>query len=392
MKITIETKAFKSAVKKLSNIATKGTLPILGDILFRSNTDSTVSMTAYDCETRHSIELPFACDDFSPFQFTLNCDKLIKLSSVMSSKDIKIYFDAITPNRVEIDFGTKVKLDSHNPEDFPSVCWNDMQVEGSLMLGFGCLQDAISHTMWSVAKSNEWSYAICGVCLDIDKQAGKVTAVGTDAKKMAVYTLTGSVCNIVAQSDYSDMAIVPLKACNQIAGFDGTCNVAISRKYVMVTGGGECIITKKIDKPYPKYKRVIPDNFDYTVMMDTEELCKDAKQIIKVGKTLGWVKEKPHVMFTFENDLVISHSSQPSTDIIEFEHVAKAEIYESDVPDGWQIKFDISFVEEILKSSDSECVMSFNEHQYDDNGKITSTPAMFKFTDNYFVILQPVQM
>lgn len=391
MKITIETKVFKSAVKKLNNIACKSTLNILDEILFtRSVADAkTVTMTAYDFETYHSIVVPCTCDADGTFEFTITCAKLQKLASCMTEDAVVLNFDSGL-NRIDVDFGTKVKFDSKDTKDFPIFDWtsDDAKSLASVYFDGVTLQDAIEHTVWTTSKDDHRK-VLQGVCFDIDTIAKSVNVIATDGKKLAVFKCKPT---WMATDGYSGMYVMPKKAAEQLLTCDAPCKFIITGKHIMVYSGNDCIITKKIEGCYPNYNRVVPREFAYHINFDKAQMLKDCKQVIKVGKTLEWDKFAPYVTFTFGDQIAMQHKSKSGDDTVEFEHISKCK-YDGNTPSDWWIKFDVTFIQDILDSDNNDCVAMFNEHDYDKyTGRYTSHPVMFRFSDTYFVIIMPVQV
>lgn len=127
------------------------------------------------------------------------------------------------------------------------------------------LKNAISQTSFA-ASDKETRPVLTGVNLSC--KDNKIEMVATDSYRLARKLLS------VQESLNFDITI-PAKSLNEVSktiDHDGTMEIAVSDKKVQFIFEDTIIQTRLIDGKYPETKKLIPEHFEYTLVVDSKEI------------------------------------------------------------------------------------------------------------------------
>ena len=383
MKVIIEKSKFVDSVKKLNEITTKGTLPIVNCITFEvANHD--VVMGAYNIAQARYITIRKVTEVDREYKFAINSDKLYKLLSVIKSQFVNIDYDD-TDDNITLDIGTKIKFDNvlTNAEDYVKPDYVANPVRCQLTFMSNSMSAAISNVEWAYSRNKEeHRSALKGVCFDVCTNDNVVTAVATDGAVLAVYELMRTQC-IIDKDAEAGRYIIPNQALKSLCTVDGVVvNLHFTDKYAIAfADSDDIVITKLIEAVYPTWKRVVPTSFNFTYLTDSKAFNDGLKHIIKVMKVMDVESVDQNIRFTF-NDCVakMHHQSKVKNEPIVIEHDTKLPFVTSQLPDGFSFNFNADRLQRILASFDGDVKWGINE---------SMTPIKFSVDEQYYVIGMP---
>ena len=383
MKVIIEKSKFVDSVKKLNEITTKGTLPIVNCITFEvSNHD--VVMGAYNIEQARYITIRKVTEVDREYKFAINSDKLYKLLSVIKSQFVGIEYND-DDEKLTLDIGTKIKFDNvlTKAEDYVKPDYVANPVKCQLMFTSNSLATAINKVEWAYSRNkDEHHSAFKGVCFDVCTNDNIVTTVAANGATMAVYELKRTQC-IIDKDAEAGRYIIPNQALKSLCTIDGVMvNLHFTDNYaVAFADSDDIVITKLIAAVYPTWKRVVPTSFNFTYLTDSKVFNDGLKHIMKVMKVMDVESVNQNIRFTF-NDCVakMHHQSKVNGEPIVVEHDIKLPFVTSQLPDGFSFNFNADRLQRILASFDGDVKWGINE---------SMTPIKFSVDEQYYVIGMP---
>ena len=146
-------------------------------------------------------------------------------------------------------------LPSQDPHEFPSIA--DFDAKHYHKLSGRQLREVIRRTVF--ATDNESSrYALGGVYFEL--QGGKLTAVGTDGRRMAVCETTAEESG---EAGPQTPTIIPAKALSiierSIGDSDEMCLVAPRANDVLVKSDRAVVYSRLVEGRFPRWRDVLPD-------------------------------------------------------------------------------------------------------------------------------------
>lgn len=383
MKVIIEKSKFVDSVKKLNEITTKGTAPIVNCITFEvANHD--VVMGAYNIAQARYITIRKVTEVDREYKFAINSDKLYKLLSVIKSQFVSIDYDD-TDDKITLDIGTKIKFDNvlTNAEDYVKPDYVANPVRCQLTFMSNSMSAAINSVEWAYSRNKEeHRSALKGVCFDVCTNDNIVTAVATDGAMLAVYELMRTQC-IIDKDAEAGRYIIPNQAIKSLCNIEGVMvNLHFTDKYAIAfANSDDIVITKLIEAVYPTWKQVVPTSFNFTYLTDSKVFNDGLKHIMKVMKVMDVEPVDQIIRFTF-NDCVakMHHQSKVKKEPIVIEHDTKLPFVTSQLPDGFSFNFNADRLQRVLASFDGNVKWSINE---------SMTPIKFSVDEQYYVIAMP---
>jgi len=362
MKITVTKENLNNAIRKvISAISSKGTLPILNNILIEAEGD-TVCLSAYDLEIFIHTTIPAIVHE--PGATTVPSKKFAQIASDLPAGDITIDTDAdehstITCQRSRFKIHGLSAISYQKPEDF--------QEEWSFTMPAKDLFKNLAKV--SYARSDDESRrTLTGVLFSV--RGGTWTIAATDGRRLALVEKPLDSA-VTADGDI----ILPCKVTAELAkSLDPEANVAIriSSSMIVFETPETTITSKLLDGVYPNYRQVIPSSFVHKLEIP-RAVFSDALRRVSLVVTDANLSIS---LALSKDSLVISGNS---ADIGE---ASEAVDVEYDGPE-MTINFNPQFYSEPLKLLDCDkFVMNFTDDL---------SPVELSGDDGFIYILMPMR-
>jgi DNA polymerase-3 subunit beta len=238
------------------------TLPILANVLINARTDQ-LTITATDLEVEMKTSAPVTSD--GELDFTLPARKLIDICRALpENSEIQLTVDkdraVLKSGRSRFTLGILPAQDY--PAIEPTVSSHHFSVSQKL------LKNLIDKTHFAMAQQDV-RYYLNGLLLEVG--GGIIRTVATDGHRLAS---SEEACDLEEGIDVQ--VILPRKAVLELGrlleDLEEKVEVDISSNHVRLKMGETSFTSKLIDGKFPDYQRVIPKNFDKTVIADRDEL------------------------------------------------------------------------------------------------------------------------
>lgn len=302
MKLTISRDVLINAISLVAKAVDKHHRigPILANIKFVL-TEDLLTLVASDLEVEltATVSIPEgACVEAG--QTTLPAEKLFVICKTLS--DAVITLDANQTRCLVTDGRAKYTLKTLPAQDFPSI--GEPGITVSLQISRDILHDLISHTRFAMATQDVRHY-LTGMLFEID--GDKLTAVATDGHRLAV-------AHRVLDANYDERRIImPGKAVGELERLlgeiaktsnDEQVSLSFDDEFMQVSlvfsddseycGMQVGVVARLIEGKFPDYRRVLPSNYDKSVVFNKEEMGEVLRRLsILVNK------DAPGVLFNF---------------------------------------------------------------------------------------------
>lgn len=253
-KFIIAADTLKKALSKLGQaVASKPTLPILGNILVKVNKDEVILITT-DLEL--TILYTCTCESQGSFEMLIPFDFLNRIMGMSKNQPMSIELKGkmatITGEYDEYEIGSLDKV-----ADFPDLPTipkkNFISINGAFVTVLG-------RSMMTVSKE-ELRPAMQKTCLDITDKG--MTMVSTDA-----YTLFTHAFEVTSTAP--DQLLISPKIAKALEGFS-TTEIHWHTKHIAFKTEGIVVIATRHEDKYPDYKVVIP-SYDGNLLLDRQHL------------------------------------------------------------------------------------------------------------------------
>ena len=270
MKTTIKREDLLNPLQQvIGAIERRQTLPILGNILFKS-LEGDISVTATDLEIEmiSSVQISSADD----FQSTIPARKLLDICKALpGGSDISFQIDA---NRVTMTSArSRFTLATLPARDFPGL--DEIEEQVSFALTQRELKELFDRTSFAMAQQDV-RYYLNGILMEIDP--GFIKLVSTDGHRLALAQFDMSIG--VAESR---QIIIPRKAVLELSrlldGSDDQVTCILSPNHFRLRTSTLTFTTKLIDGKFPDYDRVIPVDGNKILSVEREMLKQSMSRI-----------------------------------------------------------------------------------------------------------------
>jgi len=245
------------------------TLPILGNVLLKSN-EGSLTITATDLE----IEMISRVNSVTKadFQTTLPARKLLDICKALPvGSDIEFDIDetkvTLTSDRSRF---TLVTLPA---TDFP--CLDEIEELQSFLIPQNKLKDLFDNTAFAMAQQDV-RYYLNGILVEISSNLIKLVA--TDGHRLA---LSNYPSEIGVSTD--KQIIIPRKGVLEISRLlensESPAKIVLSQNHIRVETDSLVFTSKLIDGKFPDYKRVIPVDGNKTLEVNRESLKNSLNRI-----------------------------------------------------------------------------------------------------------------
>lgn len=251
-------------------ISTKNTFSILS-YLYLSLKGNNLEIKATDASV--NFKTIITVDGITDGETKILCEKFLMIIKAFPDEIISIEkFE----NEIFLrDENNKVNynLNSITKEEFPE--FKNIQQNEYFSIAQKDFIEMINQTIFSIS-SDETRYFMNGVCLEKDNEENKLKMISTDGRRLSY--IAKSVNNI---PDFNQI-IIPQKILNIIkknCSNEGTIDLAISDNTLFVKINDLFFSSNLISGQFPGYKKVIPENQDFSLIINKNELLNALRRV-----------------------------------------------------------------------------------------------------------------
>ena len=335
MKVLIKKNILETIIINTSSYLDKKDLSSITSHIFINAKDSTLTIKATDNE----IGLSYKSQNVNIVDegiATANGKKLLDI--IKSLKDGEVILETIQNHLYIKQNNSKYRLPMQKADDFPD--FPTIENKKRFNINAANLSKSLKKITNSIENTNS-KIELTGALIDIKNN--NINLVGTDTKRLSVYTL-----DIESQSEPFSI-IIPKKAIVEIQKifyenieiyYDENIFIAISQNFEF--------FTKLINGRYPDYERVIPKESKININLNREKMIEGIKTISMLSEIIKITINKENI--TFES---INNDNSEAKTVIE----QKFDI-EDNIILGVKNRFILDFLSSI---EDSEFTLSYND-------------------------------
>ncbi|WP_261517542.1 DNA polymerase III subunit beta [Campylobacter lanienae] len=334
MKVLIKKNILETIIINTSSYLDKKDLSSITSHIFINAKDSTLTIKATDNE----IGLSYKSQNVNIVDegiATANGKKLLDI--IKSLKDGEVILETIQNHLYIKQNNSKYRLPMQKADDFPD--FPTIENKKRFNINAANLSKSLKKITNSIENTNS-KIELTGALIDIKNN--NINLVGTDTKRLSVYTL-----DIDSQSEPFSI-IIPKKAIVEIQKifyenieiyYDENLFIAISQNFEF--------FTKLINGRYPDYERVIPKESKININLNREKMIEGIKTISMLSEIIKITINKENI--TFES---INNDNSEAKTVIE---------QNFDIEDNIILGVKNRFILDFLSSiEDSEFTLSYN--------------------------------
>ena len=338
MEMICEKKDLQAGVTMVERIvATRSTLPIIGNILFEAGKD-VLRLSANNLEI--GISLTVNAKVIKEGAVLLPAKTLSGIVSKLPEQQVGFKMSENSVIKITYDQSC-FNLNSLPPDEFPVL---PKVADGkSFTVDPKVLLSMIKQTIFSVSTSEE-KYVLTGVLLEFGKSSSagdnsNIRMVATDGYRLA---RRGEKAEGIPNQEIS--VIVPAKALLEVAKIvEGKekekIKVTIAKDQIGFECGAVYLVSRVIQGQFPDYKQVIPKKSSVKAVVVTKEFLEAAERAAVVASGSANITR-----FEIKGNRILLSASTP--DVGNIEEILKAEIKGGDKS---QISFNIRLITDALK-------------------------------------------
>lgn len=335
MKVLIKKNILETIIINTSSYLDKKDLSSITSHIFINAKDSTLTIKATDNE----IGLSYKSQNVNIVDegiATANGKKLLDI--IKSLKDGEVILETIQNHLYIKQNNSKYRLPMQKADDFPD--FPTIENKKRFNINAANLSKSLKKITNSIENTNS-KIELTGALIDIKNNS--INLVGTDTKRLSVYTL-----DIESQSEPFSI-IIPKKAIVEIQKifyenieiyYDENIFIAISQNFEF--------FTKLINGRYPDYERVIPKESKININLNREKMIEGIKTISMLSEIIKITINKENI--TFES---INNDNSEAKTVIEQKFAI-----EDNIILGVKNRFILDFLSSI---EDSEFTLSYND-------------------------------
>ena len=335
MKVLIKKNILETIIINTSSYLDKKDLSSITSHIFINAKDSTLTIKATDNE----IGLSYKSQNVNIVDegiATANGKKLLDI--IKSLKDGEVILETIQNHLYIKQNNSKYRLPMQKADDFPD--FPTIENKKRFNINAANLSKSLKKITNSIENTNS-KIELTGALIDIKNNS--INLVGTDTKRLSVYTL-----DIESQSEPFSI-IIPKKAIVEIQKifyenieiyYDENIFIAISQNFEF--------FTKLINGRYPDYERVIPKESKININLNREKMIEGIKTISMLSEIIKITINKENI--TFES---INNDNSEAKTVIEQKFAI-----EDNIILGVKNRFILDFLSSI---ENSEFTLSYND-------------------------------
>lgn len=375
MKFTILKEHFTNGLAQVQNVVpARPTMPILNNVLIEATGDQiSLTTTNLDLGIRCSIQ---AIKVETEGSLTLPVKKLATI--IRDLPGMEVHVEALDAQHAKITAGkSKFQMTALGVSEFPPL--PDFEKVNDYTLDQDKLQQMLKSV--SYAQSTDESRAMLnGVFFNFEDN--KLTTVATDGKRLALNGL-----EIGMPEDNSGSFILPMKTVQELErllGKGDNVKILFNDRQIAFsidvgadsskTGLVQAIrlVSKKVEGKFPNYKIVIPENIEYSVKMNRDDL-KDC--IARAALVVTEKHESINMTFHTNNLVISGHSDE----------FGESEEHYPIEYDGAETK--LTFNPRFLIAPLNELVEDVVTFQFKDGG----SPGVFRNDEHFTCVVMPLR-
>ncbi len=251
-----------------SVVSTKGTLPILANVLLETSGDELL-LTTTDLEV--GVRKNVKVEVVKKGAITVPAKRLSAILRELPVNDVTLE----TENQKEavIRYNSSFfKILGLPKGEFPPL--PNFQKSRPFKIKQADLKQLVRKTHYAVSH-DESRYVLNGLYLVLSK--GKITAVATDGRRLALCEIEAGV------PEGADRGlIIPTKAVvelGRILSEDGAVKLSLGENQVAFSGDDWMLVTRLVEGHFPNYQQVIPQKSEYKLLLDREELLAATRRV-----------------------------------------------------------------------------------------------------------------
>lgn len=276
MKITVDRDVLVEKLQTvLSVVATRTTLPILGNLLLHADAER-LEIAATDLDLFVTCSIPAKVSKAG--SSTVPARHFAEMVRELPEGDVAIN---VTSNRMEIRAGQGIYRISGMPaDDFPKL--PALPGAGEVMVPGDQLSGMVHRTSYAVS-NDDTRPALNGVLWDTNGDT--MHMVATDGHRLARVSVAAD-----RLRGHHASLIIPPKALMlviKILGESGDdVGVTFGEKNVMFHVGDTVVTSRLIEGPYPNYTQVIPTTNDKRMIVDNATLTDGVRRVAVLSNSL----------------------------------------------------------------------------------------------------------
>ena len=369
MEFTVFRQVLIRALGHMQSIVEKrATLPILVNVKIEVSDDLILSATNVDLELVEHVAADITLSGKTTVPVQLLYDIVRKLPD-----DAEINFKQ-SGDQLIVSSGSAVfHLPTLPAENFPAMAGGNLSTK--FQMTTGDLAHLINQTKFAIP-TDDVRYHLGGIYFHIDDN-GKLTAVATDAQRMAL-------CAMAAPNGSNGMpsVILPRRVIGELSKLLEDANVddvlvELSDTKARFTVGAATLTSKLVDAQYPNNRVVIPKGNDKIAILDRKQFINavDLVSVASVDKTKS-------VQLSFSMNKLVINASSPdagtATQELDIEYNGDA---------TFTINFNVKFLLDVAGQVEGE--------KFQMEMQESLSPTIIKSTDKYtdaLFVLMPMRM
>lgn len=296
-------------------VSSKQAMQVLSNFLIKAE-DDTISISSTDLELSVITKFPGQVE--IPGSITVHANKIIELIKTFPSTDLYFELDLrnwLTITSRESSIKTKHMIQGLPAEDYPPV--GSFVKENSFKIDRTLLKTMIKKTMIAISKDEQRPH-LKGIFFEKKEDDDRLILVATDGKRLS--KIESSIEDLQNVKPFE--IIVPIKVLNELNKVlqeSGDCTISTIENRIFFKISDVEIASNIIEGQFPSYDKVIPEDFDHRVLVETESIYEAIK---RVSSMLD--KKTVQIRFDISEDILRIIGNNPeygeSTDEIPIEY------------------------------------------------------------------------
>ncbi len=259
----------KNASYAQGAVSSKQAMQILSNLKIDAK-DNKISISSTDLEL--SVITKFSGETEIPGSITVHAKKIIDLIKTFPNTDLCFELDLrnwITVTSTDPSIKTKHKIQGLPAEDYPEV--RTFEEKNSFGIERTMLKTMIRKTIYA-ASTEDARANLRGIFFEKKKDDNNLIFVATDGKRL---TKIESVIEGLESIPPFEI-IVPLKVLNELSTVlaeSGDCTVSVMDNRIFFKIADVEIASNLIEGQFPSYDKVIPEDFDIVIEVETEKFA-----------------------------------------------------------------------------------------------------------------------
>lgn len=352
-------------------VSSRQAMQILSNFLISAK-ENTISISSTDLEL--SVVTSFSAEIEVPGSITVHAKKMLDIIKIFPPTDLYFELDLrnwLTIKSTDPEIKTEHKIQGLSADDYPEV--KNFVEENSFTIDRTLLKTMIKKTIYA-STTEEQRPHLKGIFFEKKDGDDKLVLVATDGKRLA--KIESQIEDLKNVEPFE--IIVPKKVLEELLVViegNGECTISITENRIFFKIGEVELASNLIEGQFPSYDKVIPEEFDHNLLVDTDML-NDA--IKRVSSMLD--KKTVQLKFDIGNELLTIIGNNPdygeSRDEIPVEYSGEPKI----------VGFNFNFLLDTLKEiDDKETIIEMSSQALPIGLRGTNTT-------NYINIVMPMKL